>query len=261
MMQQQWPTQQQQQHQPDQHMHKPISALKDEDYNALLDDDDDDDLNIDTSNMTQEEKNDIKQQRKLRKMNREKLKRAKLNNQFDHLCQMLSMGRSTRVEKLAVLNEAIRNICKLQAENDGLRMQKQYIKHELERRRTGNGSMPPPSKAGFGHLPVKQEHVVNCAKQEIVSPKATPFGWRQEPDHNDNSDLDFAFGDSCDDFWEAEPEKGDPWQQKHLQQQKWPLQQNILDIKGFPSCAQPLDTDDCIDMFLETGETGDLLCF
>lgn len=53
-----------------------------------LDDDDDDDLNIDTSHMTQEEKNELKAQRKVRKMNREKLKRSRVNDQFDHLCKV-----------------------------------------------------------------------------------------------------------------------------------------------------------------------------
>lgn len=102
-----------------------------------VEDDDDDDLNIDTSNMTQEEKNDLKAQRKLRKMNREKLKRSKVNDQFDHLCRVLHVGKTTRVEKLTVLNETLRTVYQLKAENKMLKEQTRQLKELRARRQSG----------------------------------------------------------------------------------------------------------------------------
>jgi hypothetical protein len=236
------------------------------DYNALLEEEDDDDLNIDTTNMTQEEKNQIKQQRKLRKMNREKLKRAKLNNQFDHLCEILAMGRTTRVEKLAVLNETIRTVCMLKAENDGFRAQNQRIKEELERRRAGTSAPPiqhaqPPVQQSQVQMQYMQPFQQKAFQEQPMKQSPNQFGWPQQPQNN-NDDLDFAFGDSSDDFWTGE----DAWQPQALQSQ-WAMQSapnlgtdNLMNFKDFPSCAQPLDTDDSIDMFLEDGDSG-LLCF
>lgn len=109
-------------------------SMQSEDF----DDENDDDLdNIDTSNMTQEEKDNLRKLRKTRKMNREKLKRAKLNDRFVSLSQMLSIGRTTRVEKLTVLKETIRTLHQLQLENSGLKDQKKRIKEEIVKRRNG----------------------------------------------------------------------------------------------------------------------------
>jgi len=102
-----------------------------------VEDDDDDDLNIDTSNMTQEEKNELKAQRKLRKMNREKLKRSRVNDQFDHLCRVLHVGKTTRVEKLTVLNETLRTVYQLKAENKILKEQTRQMKELVVRRQNG----------------------------------------------------------------------------------------------------------------------------
>lgn len=266
---------------PARHSHH-SSPLKEDDYNALLDDEDDDDLNVDTSNMTQEEKNDIKHQRKLRKMNREKLKRAKLNNQFDHLSQMLSMGRSTRVEKLAVLNEAIRNICHLKAENDGLRIQKQQITQALEQRHGGTLAITPKAEASAyvqqprvalpsqsAQFQLQQQQQMQFQKmqfqrmpfQQHMQMKQEHMKMKQEPAEHDNHDLDFAFGDSgSDNFWEAEdeqPERDQSWNQQFA---RYKGNGNMMESKGFPN----LNTDDSVDMFLDMdgdGATSDLLCF
>lgn len=94
----------------------------------LVIDDEDDDLNIDTSNLTPEEKQELKNHRKLRKTNREKVKRSKLNDQFDHLCKMLAMDKATRVEKLSVLNATIKVLNQLRFENVTLKEQKRQMK-------------------------------------------------------------------------------------------------------------------------------------
>jgi hypothetical protein len=95
----------------------------------------DDDDDIDVKNMSSEEK-------KLRKMEKEKTKRANINTQFDKLCQVLAMGQASRVEKIAVLNETIKTVTQLKEENDGLRAQKQRMLEELERRRRTHPSKP-----------------------------------------------------------------------------------------------------------------------
>ena len=41
----------------------------------------------------------------------------KVNEKFDQLCDMLDLGRSTRVEKLTILTEAIRVVHVLEEEN------------------------------------------------------------------------------------------------------------------------------------------------
>lgn len=102
-----------------------------------VEEEDDDDLNIDTSNMTQEEKNELKAQRKLRKMQREKVKRSRVNDQFDELCRVLHMGKSTRVEKLTVLNETLRAIYQLKADNKLLQEQTRQMRQLLARRQNG----------------------------------------------------------------------------------------------------------------------------
>lgn len=231
--------------------------VKEEDFD--LDDDYDDDLNIDTSNMTQAEKNAIKYQRKLRKMNREKLKRAKLNNQFQYLSQMLSMGRTNRVEKLTVLNEAIRTVCQLQAENDGLRFQKTRIQEELDRR---SGSQTAPSthpkmqyaQMQMSHLsmqPMQHDQPMKKEYETLAQQFNMQTSWQQP---QDNDDLEFAFG-SSEDFWQAGDEEQEPWHQQ------WPVH-NALDMQAFPKLAA-FEEDDSVDMFLapDANDANDLLCF
>ena len=256
-----------------------IPELKPEDDN--LDDDEDDDLNIDTANMTQEEKNELKQQRKLRKMNREKLKRLKLNNQFDLLCSMLAINRSTRVEKLAVLNETIRTVCSLKAENDGMRAQSKRVREELRRRRESSGQQQPAApqqvqpqqqvkmqQQFYAPQPLTKQpqsqpqfHQMKYGQQQFQKMKQEPssFGWQAQAQPQDD-DLDFAFGDDDDDFWTND---GDS--EKEQWQGQWPAPQfpgmDILAAGLPPFCAQPPEADDSIDMFLQTDDPSDLLCF
>jgi hypothetical protein len=147
-----------------------------------MDDDDDDDLNIDTSNMTQEEKNELKAQRKLRKMNREKLKRSRVNDQFDHLCRVLHVGKTTRVEKLTVLNETLRTVYQLKAENKILKEQARQMKDLLVRRQSGEpvadalSDLAQSQEAKITHAPfpasppvlAKRPSTRGRAKQEVL---------------------------------------------------------------------------------------------
>lgn len=237
-----------------------------------FDDDEDDDLNIDTANLTQEEKNDIKMQRKLRKMYREKQKRSKLNNQFDYLCKILAMGRSTRVEKLTVLNETIRVVRRLKAENDGLKEQKRRMKNELQRIRSGGAAACPVNsevvktevflqpqgcvkqESFFSHNPfiVKQEPcVAKSVKQE-----SSPYVWGSSIS-NPNNDLDFAFGPSQ-----------QPCQRQQYISEEYQVDieddfAKPIDLTAFPCFEPPVDAGDSVDMFLNLpgDASNDLLCF
>jgi len=102
--------------------------------------------NVNTSNMDPEKALIIKKQRKQKKMNREKLKRSKLNLLFDHLCSVLAMGNNTRVEKLSVLNETIREVKQLRAQNEQLRQQRELIKGELVKRNGGLFTTTVPTR-------------------------------------------------------------------------------------------------------------------
>ena len=236
------------------------------------DDDDDDDLNIDTSNMTQEEKNELKSQRKLRKMNREKLKRSRVNDQFDHLCRVLNASKTTRVEKLTILNETLRTLYALKAEN---KMLKEHTRRMSELRvRIQNGesvgtalntpvaqepaAVPLPrtgTKDGHAMLnipmtlePVSEIHVKEEANKEFFGKceygfpaKVEEEGWAmfEQPQPND---LDFAFGDSG---------------------YMWAPQQAGA---GFPMVSEcelsslVIPTDNSMDLFLSTSDECELLC-
>lgn len=246
-----------------------------------LDDDDDDDLNIDTSNMTQEEKNNLKAQRKLRKMNREKLKRSKVNDQFDHLCQVLHVGKTTRVEKLTVLNETLRALYQLKAENKLLKEQTKQMK-ELNVRIQGGEPVavvlntmkqpqgpkvpppPPPRRTGTkdGHamleiptfeplISIKDEPLFDQPAKEMMNfgkdgfPKEeTTHGWNmfEQPQPND---LDFAFGDS-----------GFMWQPPRQDGAVFPIESEC----DFGRFVISRPEQDSMDLFLTTSDECDLLC-
>lgn len=191
--------------------------------------------------MTQEEKNQIKALRKLRKMNREKQKRSKLNDQFDHLCNMLQMGKATRVEKLAVLNQTIRVVCQLKEENIRLKQQRAQMKELLQSQNRSESlvqaseptAVPPQDKMA---LPAE---MWSCKDQEMYQQQHEEL-WTLPPSRHD--DLDFAFG------WLA------------TQQQKMTL--DSFAESDFKPCLLPKpDALDGVDMFLASSDDpSDLLC-
>src|SRR4051812_12612650 len=75
--------------------------------------------------------NDLKVRRKLRKNTREKQRRQELNDKFDRLCVMLSLGRKTKTEKFTILSEAINVITALRQENEELKQEKNELRNEL----------------------------------------------------------------------------------------------------------------------------------
>lgn len=121
-----------------------------------VDEDDDDEVSIDTSDMTQEEKNELKAQRKIKKTNKEKFKRSQVNDQFDHLCRILNVGKSTRVEKLTVLNETLRELHLLKTENRQLKEQTQQIRDLTIRAQNGE-----PAVSVLGGLPLAQDRMLS----------------------------------------------------------------------------------------------------
>jgi len=168
----------------------------------VYDDDDDDDINIDTTGMTQEEKDELKAQRKLKKMNREKRKRSKLNDQFDHLCRMLQMGKTTRVEKLAVLNQTIRVLCQLKAENARLKDQRYHMKELLNQRQKGvpvveslipaKSRVVKPEPQTTCHLPSfpgLEKHLCGALFPPGIPPPAFPQEVWLPPTNNNPSNL------------------------------------------------------------------------
>jgi len=210
---------------------------------ASFDDDEDDDLNIDTSHMTQEEKNELKAQRKLRKMNREKVKRSRLNDQFDHLCKLLAIGKSTRVEKLSVLNETIRHIQRLKTENDCLKKQKGSMSEVLVQLRSGipcqqalpklelsintanlEIAVPSPVASPVDKAEVEKEEWSPLPHKDhpfVKNELPTPVGgltveecWGQmfqrTPQPGANHDLDFAFGTEDGIKWLADTHNSQP---------------------------------------------------
>lgn len=204
--------------------------------------DDDDDEVIDTSHMTQEEKNEVRAQRKIRKMNREKQKRSKLNDQFDHLCQMLQMGRATRVEKLVVLNQTIRVVSQLKEENARLKQQRTHMKELLQQSQQQCSETPAKlleaqqAQASKLTLPVMKDDKYDHHQP----PQEEDFSWTLPPSHVD--DLDFAFG------WLG-------------------AQQQMMSIdsyaeRDFKPCLLPKpDALDGVDMFLASSDDpSDLLC-
>jgi hypothetical protein len=62
----------------------------------------------------------MREERKQQKIQREKEKRLKVNDQFAELCDMLKLGGSTRVEKLTILTETIKAVNQLTEENTQL---------------------------------------------------------------------------------------------------------------------------------------------
>lgn len=105
------------------------------------DSDDDDEL------LEGEDREAVKQRRKLRKMNREKQKRVYLNDKFDELCSMLSLGRNTRVEKLIILTETIKHLEDLSLQNRDLANDTQGLRAKIHAQQTGFPETPlnPPA--------------------------------------------------------------------------------------------------------------------
>jgi hypothetical protein len=99
-------------------------------------DDDDDEL------LEGEDREAMKQRRKLRKMNREKQKRSYLNDKFDELCTMLSLGRNTRVEKLTILTETIKHLEELSLQNRELANDTQVLRAKIHEQQTGFPATP-----------------------------------------------------------------------------------------------------------------------
>lgn len=227
-----------------------------------LDEDDDDDLNIDTSHMTPEEKAQLKVQRKLKKMSREKLKRSKVNDQFDHLCKVINAGKSTRVEKLTILNETLRTLYQLRAENKVLKEHTRQLKELRVRLQSGepittafnpttqDAKMVPSPRSGTkdGHamldlsmaleplaeMQIKDEpsgkYIFDKTRVGLSSDEEGLGGWFDQP-----HDLDFAFG-------------------MFTQQGVFP--ESECELGGL---VIPTEHDN-VDMFLSTSDECDLLC-
>jgi hypothetical protein len=101
--------------------------------NSSFDLDESSDEEVDMSQLNAKEKKAHREAIKVKKMGREKQKRAIVNGQFDHLSDMLGLG---RVEKLAVLESCIGEITDLLAANADLREQRQLV-HDALRKVTG----------------------------------------------------------------------------------------------------------------------------
>jgi len=84
-----------------------------------------------------EDREAVKLRRKLRKMSREKQKRSFLNDKFDDMCALLSLGKNTRVEKLTILIETIRNLEELTKEHNELKRSNQEIRSKIHAHQTG----------------------------------------------------------------------------------------------------------------------------
>lgn len=95
-----------------------------------------------------EDREAVKARRKLRKMNREKQKRSCLNDKFEDLCSMLSLGRTTRVEKLKILTETIKYIDALSKENRELQQSTHSLRHEVHCKK---GGVPTLEQAPAAH--------------------------------------------------------------------------------------------------------------
>jgi hypothetical protein len=89
-----------------------------------------------------EDREAVKLRRKLRKMNREKQKRSYLNDKFDELCSVLSLGRNTRVEKLTILTETIRCLDELTKEHYELTQSTHELRSKIHAHQTGVPHQP-----------------------------------------------------------------------------------------------------------------------
>jgi len=252
-----------------------------------LDDSEDELNNVDTSSMTPEEKRALKALKKEKKMGKEKLKRAMLNDQFEELSELLQMG--TKMEKLSVLNLAIENIILLQQENSALLEQREFIQTDIERLRVSvpgvlhikDDMADDSDSSGDEQERSAQKHEYSSQHKHGFSskyetPSKQPSIYWQQP----GEISDFAFGEesSEDDFLVDEEEQA---RQQQLQQsqfqpqgdaeqqwqqwQRWqpaPVQYSVP-TKGAHKMMMPkvppLHADDCVDMFLEDDNIDDFL--
>lgn len=128
-----------------------LDALKANSSKEAWEDDNSDDDEI----LEGEDREAVKLRRKLRKMNREKQKRSYLNDKFDELCTVLSLGRNTRVEKLTILTETIRCLEELTKEHYELTQSTHYLRSQIHAHQTG---VPCEPQNQFSQAASQPEH-------------------------------------------------------------------------------------------------------
>jgi len=216
----------------------------------------------------------------------EKQKRSKLNDQFDHLCRMLQMGKTTRVEKLAVLNQTIRVVCQLKAENARLKEQRAQMKELLSQRQNGGSveeslakcasakSDSPLDQTEAQVLALElQESQAAMVPQEVWAKNGTPYlkqdmMWMPSVNHEmikqrveegvlqwsqfapRQNDLDFAFGEESLVWLAATQQLGQAVPFEHFAE------------CDFKRCLLPKpEVVDSVEMFLSSSDDpSDLLC-
>merc|ERR1712194_879606 len=77
---------------------------------------------------------ELEKARKLRKVTREKVKRSKLNDKYEELNALLSLGRlgGTRVEKRTILEQAMKCVTDLRMEQEALVKSRDGLKSEIK---------------------------------------------------------------------------------------------------------------------------------
>lgn len=113
-----------------------------------------------------EDREVVKQRRKLRKMNREKQKRSYLNDKFDELCNVLSLGRNTRVEKLTILTETIRHLEDLTKEHYELTQSTHTLRSKIHAKKTG----VPCEDSQFAQTPALHTSPTELIAQATLTP-------------------------------------------------------------------------------------------